>query len=156
MIHFACLCLTYHRPQLIRSAIESFNRQDYPASHRELVILDDGAGYADGLCGPGWRLWSVGGRYSTLGDKRNAAASLASLDADAFAVWDDDDIYLPWHLSAAARALESAPWSRPARCLVEHHRFRPLEQKDCGTAYHAGWAYTREAFDAAGGYPPHE
>jgi hypothetical protein len=34
----------------------------------------------------------------------------------AVAVWDDDDIYLPWHLSAAAKALQDtgAPSAKPA------------------------------------------
>jgi hypothetical protein len=33
--------------------------------------------------------------------------------ADAFIIWDDDDIYLPWHLAAHATVLQDAQWSHP-------------------------------------------
>jgi hypothetical protein len=28
-------------------------------------------------------------------------------------IWDDDDIYLPWHLAAHAKVLQNAQWSHP-------------------------------------------
>ncbi|HUT14422.1 MAG TPA: hypothetical protein VMY42_28310, partial [Thermoguttaceae bacterium] len=56
----------------------------------------------DEQMGPGWWLLSLGKRFRTLGEKPNACAALASADVDAFAVWDDDDICLPWHLEAMA------------------------------------------------------
>ncbi|HUT09603.1 MAG TPA: GH32 C-terminal domain-containing protein [Thermoguttaceae bacterium] len=49
----------------------------------------------DEQTGPGWWLLSVGKRFRTLGENRNACAALASADGNAFAVWDDDDICLP-------------------------------------------------------------
>ncbi len=45
-------------------------------------------------------------RFCTLGEKRNASAALASADVDAYAVWGDDDIYLPGHLEAIACLFE--------------------------------------------------
>ena len=67
--------------------------------------------------------------------------------------WDDDDVYLPWALSASVAALKVAPWSRPS--LVLHERADgKLRQHKTGGLFHGGWAYTRDAFQQASGYPP--
>jgi hypothetical protein len=44
---------------------------------------------------------------------RNMCFSKQSGWADAFVIWDDDDIYLPWHLAAHAKVLQHAQWSNP-------------------------------------------
>ena len=111
----AVVCVTYNRPRQLGQMIRCFQRQDY--APRELVILDDAGQYAP-TEGPGWRLTSVAERFPTLGEKRNAAARLVSPDAEALAVWDDDDLYMPWALRASAAALEHAAWSRPAWCCT--------------------------------------
>ena len=91
-------------------------------------------------------------RFRTLGEKRNAAAALVGDDVEALAVWDDDDLYLPWALSAAAAALRQAPWSRPS--LVLHPQDDgQLRQHATGGLFHGGWAYRRDLFARAGGYP---
>ena len=83
---------------------------------RELVILDDAGQYENqrGRAG-GW--FPCRERFPTLGEKRNAAAALVGDDVEALAVWDDDDLYLPWALSASAAALAQAAWSRPSLVL---------------------------------------
>ncbi len=145
----AAVCCTYLRPEHLGWLVKCFLEQDYP--NRELVILDD-AGQYDDQRGDRWRLISRDRRFPTLGAKRNAAVALASPDAEALAVWDDDDIYLPWALSACVGALKVAPWSRPS--LVLHERADgKLRQHRTGGLFHGGWAYTREAFQQAGGYP---
>jgi glycosyltransferase involved in cell wall biosynthesis len=147
----ACLCVTYRRPRRLAEAIACFERQDYPERRRELVILDDAGQYAP-LSGPGWHLTSIARRVRTLGEKRNAAAALASPDADAYAVWDDDDIYMPWHLSSVARALGKREWSVPA--VVFRETFGRLELHANEARYfHGGWGFSRELFERAGGYP---
>ena len=146
----AAVCCTYHRPRHLGYLIKCFLEQDYPKSHRELVILDDADQY-ESQQGDGWRLVSVAQRYATLGEKRNAAARLVSPDVEALAVWDDDDLYLPWALRASAAALREAPWSRPS--LVLHSRADgALRQHETGGLFHGGWAYAREAFHRLGGY----
>ena len=91
-------------------------------------------------------------RFPTLGEKRNAAARLVSPDVEALAVWDDDDLYMPWALRASAAALEQAAWSRPS--LVLHPQpDGSLRQHRTGGLFHSGWAYRRDAFERAGGYP---
>jgi hypothetical protein len=118
-----------------------------------LIILDD-AGQYKSQEGDRWRLISLKRRFRKLGRKRNAAVALAGDRFDAYAVWDDDDFYLPWALSASVRALEEAPWSRPSVILLEDgHASGRLRQHAAGGAYHAAWAYRREAFEAVKGYP---
>ena len=147
----AAVCCTYLRPRQLGHLIRCFELQDYAADKRELVILDD-AGQYDNRQGAGWRLISVRNRYPTLGEKRNAAAALVSEDAEALAVWDDDDLYLPWALRACVAALKLAPWSRPG--LVLHpQKDGSLRQHQTGGLFHGGWAYSRKVFRQVGGYP---
>ena len=148
----ACICCTYNRPHLLPEAIECFNRQTYPLAKRELIVLDDAGQYAE-QTGPGWWLLSIGKRFRTIGEKRNASAALVSPDVDALAVWDDDDIYLPWHLERAAELLAKGDvaWSRPDRVWNDHPQH--LHSKKAGGLFHAAWVFTRDTFLKVGGYP---
>jgi len=148
-VKIAAVCCTYLRPVQLGRMIRCFELQDYPDA--ELVVLDD-AGQYDGRRGDRWRLFSSRRRWPTLGEKRNAAAALVADDVEALAVWDDDDLYLPWALRASVAALEIAPWSRPS--LVLHpRRDGSLRQHATGGLFHGGWAYRREVFQRVGGYP---
>jgi len=144
----AAVCCTYLRPFALGELVRCFQYQDYP--YRELIILDDAGQYEDGE-GENWRLVSLSRRFATLGEKRNAAAALVSPDVEALAVWDDDDLYLPWALSASVAALRRAPWSRPS--LVLHPTSDgSLRQHRTGGLFHGGWAYRRGLFQLLGGY----
>jgi glycosyltransferase involved in cell wall biosynthesis len=144
------ICCTYLRPKELAQVIECFLRQDYPAELRELIVLDDAGQYAN-QAGNHWRLVSVPVRFRTLGEKRNASAALVSPDVDAYCVWDDDDIYLPWHISAAAAALKDADYTIPTVIYVD--RRDRLERKQNQYLFHGAWAFRREAFERVGGYP---
>lgn len=146
----ACIAATYKRPQLLAHAIESFLRQDYPAELRELIVLDDADQYAP-QGGKNWQIVSVPQRFRTLGEKRNASAALVSPDVDAYCVWDDDDIYLPWHLTAAAQALADADYSIPTALYVDKRN--RLERKENQYLFHGAWAFRRSAFEQVCGYP---
>jgi hypothetical protein len=174
----AAVCVTYLRPRQLGHLLRCFELQDHPAELRELVILDDAGQYLQAApsvlmladSGPGWRLYSTAKRFPTLGEKRNAAARLVSDDVEGIAVWDDDDLYLPWALSASAAALKLAPWSLPSlvlhpwavqesggrgqetECVLTTHRTRGVRSND-NHFFHGGWAYRRELFERAGGYP---
>jgi hypothetical protein len=150
-LKMACLCVTYLRPKRVAEAIACFERQDYPEALRELVVLDDAGQYAQ-LAGKRWQVVSTPRRFRTLGEKRNAAAALAAPDTDAYVIWDDDDIYLPWHVSAVARALTKSPWSVPTK--IYRDMFGRLELNDNDYRYyHSAWGFTRELYQRAGGYP---
>ncbi len=152
----AALCCTYNRPRLLRQSLWMFQQQTHV--DKELVILDDAGQYRP-QSGDNWRLISCPRRFGSFGHKRNVCAHLASLDADAFAVWDDDDAYLPWALEAHAAALEQKMWSRPSLCwdASDEWHTAPLlcEQAREGMSYHGAWAWRREAFNGAGGYLTH-
>jgi hypothetical protein len=129
--------------------IRCFEHQDYEDC--ELVILDD-AGQYENTRGDRWRLISLQSRFRSLGEKRNAAVGFVSPGVEALAVWDDDDLYLPWALRASVAALRIAAWSRPS--LVLHPQpGGALRQHRTGGLFHGGWAYRRDAFEQCGGYP---
>jgi len=145
----AAVCCTYLRPRQLGHIIRCFEYQDY--EDRELVILDD-AGQYQNTQGDRWRVISLPSRFRSLGEKRNAAVGLVSPGVEALAVWDDDDLYLPWALRASVAALRVAPWSRPS--LVLHPQpDGSLRQHRTGGLFHGAWAYCRRAFEQCGGYP---
>jgi hypothetical protein len=150
-VKIACICCTYKRPLLLSEAIECFVRQDYQPELCELVILDDCGQYPSQPRGDRWRVVSIDRRFRTLGEKRNASAGLASSDVDAYCVWDDDDLYLPWHLSCAAVALEKSDWCIPSQIWM--HKPGRFEPKATGGLFHGAWSFRASAFERAGGYP---
>ena len=111
-MNLCCLMPTYGRPSLVQNAIACFLAQDYPAKRRRLLILDD-AGQIAPQEGDGWSLCSTPIRMPTLIAKYAALEAVDAGWADAFVIWDDDDIYLPWHLSAHAIVLQDSQWSYP-------------------------------------------
>ena len=149
----ACLCATYLRSHLLGQLIRCFLEQDYPRGLCELIILDDAGEYRS-QSGDGWQLISIDRRFASLGEKRNALAGLAAPDAEAFCVWDDDDLYLPHALKATAAALNHAGLSRPSQVLYETGS-RQFRRHETGGLYHGGWAYRREVFWKVQGYGPH-
>lgn len=119
----SCLCPTYKRPNCLENSIACFLKQDYPGN-AELIILDDAGQY--GSCSlvknRNWEkfpdiwkwdsekwvesqeidLMSDTRRYETLPAKYLWMA--AHSRGDLCVVWEDDDIYLPWHISAHVKA----------------------------------------------------
>jgi len=146
----AAVCCTYLRPKWLGWMIRCFEKQDYP--NRELVILDD-AGQYDTTHGDRWTLVSTKMRYRSLGEKRNAAADLVSDDVEALAIWDDDDLYLPWALTATSAALEHADWSRPS-IVLHPGEDGMLQRHETDGCFNSAWGFRRAAYNRIGGYPP--
>jgi glycosyltransferase involved in cell wall biosynthesis len=111
------VCPTYRHPELLANSLALFQLQ----KHRDkyLVILDDG-GTFDNQEGENWKVVSVPERYAALDVKHNALLDHLPADTDAIAVWDDDDIYLPHHLAAHARALERGSYSHPVHVYSDY------------------------------------
>jgi hypothetical protein len=103
---------TYGRPTLVENAIACFMAQDYPAELRRLLIFDD-AGQITPQDGEVWSLRTTSVRMPTLAMKYVILDAIDAGWADAFVIWDDDDIYLPWHLTAHAMVLQHSQWSHP-------------------------------------------
>jgi hypothetical protein len=111
----AALTPTYGRPRLVANALACFLAQDYPVEKRQLLILDD-AGQIAPQSGADWQVWSTAEKFHSLPAKYKFLVDRANeWGAEAYCVWDDDDIYLPWHLSAHTRALTSTGWSHPSQ-----------------------------------------
>ena len=145
----SCLCPTYRRPDLLANSIACFLTQDYPASRRELLILDDADQYAS-HSGNGWEVVSVRRRFHSLPEKFNALAGMAQ--GEIFVVWEDDDVYLPWHISSHVRVIQSGhAFSKPGR--VRSHYAGKCRDEPASGRFHGSIAFTRKAFDSVGGWP---
>ncbi len=144
----SCLCPTFRRPRLLANSLACFLAQDYPANRRELIILDDGGDFSRHT-GDGWRLVAAPGRFPSLPDKFNTLAKLAG--GDILVVWEDDDIYLPWHITAHVEALGNTGHSKPSRILSNCSGV--FLEEDATGRFHASLALTRHALVEAGGWP---
>jgi len=109
-----CLCATRGRYQLLRSSVSYFLLQDYP--NKELIIFNNHAvdiELSDFLKNQGNIHLINAGEFSSIADVYNTAFSYVDSfgenTSEFIAIWDDDDIYLPWHLSTAVKWLSENP-----------------------------------------------
>ncbi len=144
----SCLCPTYRRPRMLANALGCFLAQEYPVDRRELIIMDDAGQYTP-MANADWQLISFSRRFRSLPEKYNALAGLAQ--GDIIVVWEDDDIYLPDHLSAHVRALASGGFSKPSRVFSIHSG--ALREENAAGRFHGSMAFTRKAFERLGGWP---
>ena len=144
----SCLCPTYRRPQMMGNTIPCFIAQDYPENCRELIILDDADELKNDSCA-GWQIISIPRRFRSLPEKFNALAGLAQ--GEILVVWEDDDIYLPHHISSHVAALEGHLWSKPSKVLSDYTG--TIAEEDASGRFHASLAFRREIFDFIGGWP---
>jgi glycosyltransferase involved in cell wall biosynthesis len=147
----SCICPTYGRPpdyqHLLEEAIESFLRQTYP--HKELIVLNDCREQELVCDAPGVRVINISERFPTLGDKYNVAILFAR--GALIAPWEDDDISLPWRLTLSVERLGRAAYYNP-----RYYWFldgEGLHAEHIMGVGHNLSLFTRDAFDAVGGYP---
>ena len=88
----SCIMPTYGRPDYVLESVAMFMAQDY--SRKELLILNDCPNQFFETAVPNVRIFNSQSRFSSLGEKRNFLIEKAV--GDLIAVWDDDDVYLPW------------------------------------------------------------
>ncbi len=117
-----CLCPTYGRFERLRDAVACFLLQDYPGARRLLILNDATAPirlasarnselhppYGGQAQNRRVDVFNAPARFATLGHKRQALLDAAQTPLVAH--WDDDDIYLPWHLTMLVCALLGRPW----------------------------------------------
>ena len=155
MIKLSACCCTYNRPHLLGELIASFQRQTYPKNCCELIVLDDAGQYGD-LRSDNWQIVSFPRRFASLGEKRNACASLTSPDFTHIVIADDDDIYFPWWLECHAKNFErGAKWSF-ASSIFWSERNRIVDQwlyRDEEWIMHPAHAFEKKIFWEVGGYP---
>ena len=100
-----CLCPTYGRFSKLRESLACFLAQDYP--DRRLLILNDASKPIELDTFDGMEMVTVlnwTAPIPNLGEKRQVLLMLAHTELSAH--WDDDDLYLPWHLSESIVRIE--------------------------------------------------
>ena len=156
-MNIVCLCPTYgRRPELLENTIACFEHQDYPADKRRLFLFDD-LGTLDGVVieePPGWSDWnpivSQHDRCLSIADKYRAMLARIDFPFDAVAVWDDDDVYFPWHLSAHVEALRGNDWSKPSHVWTAAAQ-PPILESSAGR-FHGLIAICCEFLERVGGW----
>lgn len=146
----SALCPTYRRRRLLQNAIACFIQQDYPVDRRELIILDD-AGEILPQSGVGWKVISVTERFPNLPSKYNELARLADPRSDFFVIFEDDDVYLPHHLTAHSMAMEGASWSKPSSVLSTYSG--TPQQEPSRMRFFASVGIRRVVWEQIGGIP---
>jgi len=148
-----CVCPTGGRWERLREALAFFEAQDYPGEARLLILNESPEAACARACAT---IVNTGpDTYATLGDKRQALLQLA--DAPIVAHWDDDDVYLPDHLTRSVRHLldqgVQAVKARGAYFLCGPRR--ALQNKGVRhNVFEGTMVFYRQAALDVGGYPP--
>ncbi len=159
-----CLCPTYGRFERLRDAVACFLLQDYPGNRALLISCDQvdpidlsSDPHERWMVEPRWSLslfWT-NRRFESLGEKRQWLLRLASTPLVAH--WDDDDLYLPWHLSNCVRVLQATPRARCAKPRSAWWALGPPEDFKVRGPKHNSFegqmVFERDRALALGGYP---
>ena len=151
----SCWCPTYGRTECLKEAIQSFLNQDYQGP-KELVILNDYEGQTLELppdLPKNIRLINVKDRIKPLGKKFNE--TIKHCKGDILVCWDDDDIYLPNRLSYTVANMPKGVMH--TRNIITEYgdqkvEVSPIYPDKKWPVAHPTHAFTREVFDAVGGY----
>lgn len=142
----SCLCPTYGRPRQLEHAIESFLRQDY-AGEKELIVLNDYGEQTLIFDHPEVRIVNLLEQIRPLGAKFNRTAALAT--GDLLAIWEDDDIYLPWRLSYSVEHLNEHNIYHTASAWFEEDTHKLVPSRNL---YHCNLLMSRDVFESVGSY----
>lgn len=149
----SCILPTYGRPpayqHLVEEAVESFLRQTY--QNKELILLNDAPGQELVCDAPGVHVVNLPERYPSLGEKRNAGVRMSR--GEIIAMWDDDDISLPWRLSHCMEQLGENDYFNSHYYWYMDRQFIHPDVK----VHPAGSlsVFRRSAFEEVGGFPLH-
>lgn len=160
---------TYKRPECLPNAAACFVNQDihktgYQANGVEcrMFVLDDANQYTTqafhrpsphGCCFID--VLSHSSRYPSLPEKYQALVDLANMwGADAYVIWEDDDVFLPWHLSNIVRAFENGVryYRTPEVYSNYNEQKQGMHFEGAAGRFHSSWAFTRDVYEEIGGY----
>jgi len=150
----SAVCCTFGRDQLVAQSVRMFEIQTY--KNADLLVYDT-SGRLPNICGDRWRIVSNFVPDVSFAETRTRAVRMT--DGDAIVMWDDDDQYFPWHLSAHAVALSQGMWSAASLAWDEEQDGRLILSQSYKTiwpndvCYGGAWAYYRKVFEDMGGYP---
>jgi hypothetical protein len=146
-----------HRHETTENSVQCFLDQTH--SNAYLLIGDDRPAEAQlpKQFGDRWETLQFPDRMPTLMDKYNAMLAYADeegLQYDAVALFDDDDILLPMHLTAAAYELTRNPecgWYYPQQAFVSYND--DLEIHETGGRFWSCCVIRKSMLDAIGRFP---
>jgi hypothetical protein len=155
MITVIVLMPVFRRHRLANNAVACFLANILPADVRaDLVVIDDGDTYADmGFAtSPGHshhvHLWKTQQRFPTLAQKYGSALdeAISDFSPDIVAIFEDDDIYLPWHLGTHIETLrgKTRAWSKPSRVWSDYRNPGHWELEPSAGRFHASIAFTAD------------
>ena len=143
----SCKCITYGRVNFLEEAIESFIKQDY-SGKKELVIVNDYPLQKLVYDHPDVRIINLDKTFATIGEKENFAVEQCK--SEIIAVWDDDDIAMPNHLSNIAKYFVEGSdllhWHKGVLFNV------PTIQAITGLG-NSGIVYSKDIWRRVGGHP---
>jgi len=143
----SCKMITYGRVDFLEESLQSFLNQEYDGE-KELVIVNDYPKQKLIFEHPEVRIFNLDYTFETIGEKENFAVEQCK--GDIIAVWDDDDIALPNHLSNIKKYFVEGSdllhWHKGVLFNV------PNIQAITGLG-NSGIVYSRKAWEAIGRHP---
>lgn len=153
-MRLACLCPTYKRPEMLANALACFLGQTYDRSLCRLFILDDAGQHVDANCYR-WEMHTQSERLPDLPTKFNALAKLADeWKPDGYVVWEDDDVFFPWHLEQIAAGFQAGVryWRTPTVFSDYGQSVGWYNEEGAAGRFHGSWAYRKDLWDELDGY----
>ena len=140
-------CITYGRVDTLEESIESFLKQDY-LGKKELIIVNDYPEQTLVYDHPEVFIYNIPKTFDTIGAKENFAVNLCQ--GDIIAVWDDDDVALPNHLSNIAKY-----WKEDTNLLHWQRGvyYNAPNITDIVSIGNSGIVYSKKAWEAIGKSP---
>jgi glycosyltransferase involved in cell wall biosynthesis len=143
----SCKMITYGRVEFLEESLQSFLNQDYDGE-KELVIVNDYPQQKLIFDHPEVRIFNLDYTFETIGQKENFAVEQCK--GDIIAVWDDDDVALPNHLSNIKKYfIEGSD-------LLHWHKgvlFNVPNIEAITGLGNSGIVYSRKAWEAIGRHP---
>lgn len=142
----SCKCITYGRVSFLEEAINSFLKQDYQGD-KELIIVNDCPFQKLYYSHPEITIYNIPETFKTIGEKENFAVSQCR--GEIIALWDDDDIALPNHLSNVEKYMKDndwIQWQKGINCV-------DFEIQAINSVGVSGMVYRKSAVITIGGFP---
>lgn len=142
----SCKMITYGRVELLMEALHSFLIQSDEDS--ELVIVNDYPLQKLIFDHPRVKIYNIDRVFQTIGDKENYA--IERCNGDIIAVWDDDDIGMPWHLKNIKKY-----WKKDTNLLLWANGvyYNHPQITKIGWIGNSGIVYSRKAWEIIGKSP---
>lgn len=144
------LCPTYGRtPGLLANSLACFQAQDYIGPM--VMVLYDDLGNIRCELPENVILLQTRQRAQSISYKYPPMIG-AVPDADVFVWWDDDDVYLPWHVKASVAACGKRNWSHPRQVWSTYgSQDAQAHREETGGRFWASMAVTASFLSHVGG-----